>query len=293
MTAVVGSLAAPGLAWLPLPIGAAVTAWLVLRKDRAIERWFTGLVGGGAALWTSAAWWWGVGALPVLVAGVGLGLAASVIWLRHQRPHARVRVRGGSRRPWRRDAYQFRRDALLTIEPVFGRWEGAKEMRGSRVVDVVADLDSRTYVFRIRFQAGGHHAHLKLAEVGSVLRAPNDSVRIEDPEYGDPWDEAIVTWFLDGLPIPGVESDVVPLWAEEDEPVPPGEEPGPAPEPEDPNAERLNRLEEALRLADKPLSARAVARAARLPHDWVWRKGLEALRVSGRAKATEKGWVAA
>lgn len=294
LTALIGSLAAPDLAWLPLPIGAAVTALLVLRMDRTIERWFAGLVGGGATLWTAAAWWWGVGAMPVLIAGLGLGLSASVIWLRHQRPRARVRVEGGSRLPWRRDARQFEREARATIGPVFGRWAESKELRGSRIVDAVADFDEETYSFRVRFAPGGHHARLQVAEAGSALGAPRDSVRIEDPEPDDPWDEAIVTWFLRGLPLPPEGSAVVPLWAEDEPEAAKDDAVEPAgPEPVDPVAERLDRLEEALRRADGPLSARAAAKATGLSRWWAGGTGLPMLVLAGRAKAVGKGWVAA
>lgn len=257
----IGHAAFEGLAWLPLVAGGAGIGAVALWGHRPVHRWYAAGA-GSAGLWAAVAWWVGV-ADPVVLGGFVLLLGSvAVVWVRYVHPRARVRVVGGSVWPWQWERWQFQRTARREIKRAMERWIVASywgKIPRSEIRAAVADIDEDFDLLTVELVPGHLGLDLDNRRAASAIGAPVAHVVViqHDRDSEHPADVIEIRWYRGGLPL-----------AEEAR-----EEGGTAaerPAPVDLEAERLKRLEAALeRIGPRTISARGLAEAARLPHDWV------------------------
>lgn len=263
----VGHAASEGLAWAPLVAGAAGVGAVALWGHRPIHRWWAaGSAVAGA--WMAAAWWVGLGD-PVVLGGF-LALLASVawVWIRYVHPRARVRVVGGSVWPWHWERWQFQRTAVREIRRAAERWIVAcstGRVPWSEIRAATADIDEDFDLLTVEFVPGLLDRDLSTPRAASAIGAPEGHIVIVQPDRDSerPANVAQIKWYRNGMP---------PIGATEEEPDEAGEvdEPEARLAPVDPEAERLERLRAALEhIGAQTVSARGLAKAARLPHSWV------------------------
>jgi hypothetical protein len=279
----VGHAASEGLAWLPLVAGAGAGGAILVGAYRPIHQWYaTGA--GVAGLWTAAAWWVGLADPVVLGSLVILATAAAAIWLRHHHPRGRVRVRGGSTWPWfgeRWERWHFTRRTRREVGKAMQSWAEASywgKVPRSRIRAAEADVDEDAWKLTVELVPGHIDVDLDNRRAASAIGAPVRDVRIVDQgrDSGRPANVLLVEWYFDGLDL--VEG---------------GEEGGEAEEgaqPEDALELRAAILRLAVdRLGAEVVSARALARQANLPHDWVNRRLPEIAGQLGLRKV-DGGW---
>jgi hypothetical protein len=269
MTSAAGHAASEGLAWVPLLAGLAAAGSIGLWAHRPIHvRYAAGA--GAAGLWAAAAWWAGLTDPVVLGSLALLTMVAAWIWIRHQSPRARVRVRGGSILPWQWERWQFRRISHREIRRAMASWETASywgKVPRSKIRSAVADLDEDHRLLTVELVSGHIAVDLDVRRAASGIGAPVSHVRIVDSgrDSDQPANIVQVRWFYDGADLDDDENEEVE--AQQDEATIPPPVPSAPEEPHAVRRERLKRAAEGLGAQVAP--ARELARRAKLPHDWV------------------------
>lgn len=280
----VGHLASGGLAWVPLVVGAAGYGAAALYGHRPIHAWY-GYGSVAAGLWAAACWWVGI-VDPVVVGSYVAGLiAAAVIWARHVHPRARVRVVGGSVWPWHWEAFHFQRTSRREVRWAMDRWKVASfwgRVPRSEIRAAIADIDEDHILLTVELVPGHLDLDLDNRRAASAIGAPVAHVVVvqHDRDTEQPANVVQVRWYRWGLPVVAAAEEPV---AEEPE--------RPRPAPVDFEAERLARLRQAVdRLGVGAVSARALAKEAGLPHDWVNKHISRLAPQLGLRRAKGQGW---
>jgi hypothetical protein len=249
-----GHLIRSDLAWLGLVVVAVGTLPVLLVRRGGGDRTFIVRCAALAAWWAMGSWAAGINDPLVLGSGSVGGALAIVLWVRRQSPRSRIEVVDGSRWPWRRDAWRWRRTAMHDLSPVASTWPWIARVvgvPGASLQRAVAHPDDG-YALHIELPRGRLGTDVNLPRLHSALRLPTPVVlRVPDPNR--PWRIA-----LEEVPEP--EPDEL----HDAEPSPP------------PSVGEDGGRQEALRLAvaragPRAVSARELARLAEpeLPRDWV------------------------
>jgi S-DNA-T family DNA segregation ATPase FtsK/SpoIIIE len=135
--------------------------------------------------------------LPVVLA------PAWTMWGRYVHPRPRVRIEGGSRRPWEWEAWCFRRGVRRHLGRIIGEWPETAanaSVPGSRIR--LAEGDRVSYRLHIDLRPGQTLEDLSAARgrLESALGSKRNRVRIAGDGFAD---RAVLTWAL-GDPLSGI-----------------------------------------------------------------------------------------
>jgi S-DNA-T family DNA segregation ATPase FtsK/SpoIIIE len=195
-------------ALLALPIGLTITALAAATLDTRTDKRDALVVGVGASLWSSAAWWLGPLAYACALAwGIGT-LAVTVALWRRRRRRGRIEVIGGTWKWWERDLYAYTQRVTKALQRIDAAWPGtiadANLDPGFQLRRLVGDR----FCYSLHIEIPSGHTldelHKARGALETALNAYRETTSIEGEERAR---GAVIRWTQEGKKRPPL------LWA--------------------------------------------------------------------------------